>query len=110
VRWNLYRQRFVLIAVEIFGRSMLGEVWYSEAEKPRGPWPRARRIVTHDKYSFYNPVHHDFFDRDGGRMIYFEGTYSHTFSGRTEPTPRYDYNQIMYRLDLDDPRLEAMRQ
>lgn len=26
-------------------------------------------------------------------------------SGNTRPTPRYDYNQILYRLDLDDPRL-----
>ena len=45
------------------------------------------------------------FDKDGGRVIYFEGTYTHTFSGNPEPTPRYDYNQIMYRLDLADPRL-----
>src|SRR5207237_2155347 len=37
--------------------------------------------------------------------IFFEGTYSHTFSGSPEPTPRYDYNQVMYRLDLADPRL-----
>src|SRR5262249_10991329 len=35
----------------------------------------------------------------------FEGTYSHTFSGNQNPTPRYDYNQLMYRLDLADPRL-----
>jgi hypothetical protein len=38
-------------------------------------------------------------------VIYFEGTYTQTFSGNPEATPRYDYNQIMYRLDLDDPRL-----
>jgi hypothetical protein len=41
----------------------------------------------------------------GGRLIYFEGTYASTFSGNPEQTPRYDYNQIMYRFDLDDPRL-----
>ena len=45
------------------------------------------------------------FDQDGGRLIYFEGTYTHTFSGNDNATPRYDYNQIMYRLDLADPRL-----
>jgi hypothetical protein len=39
-------------------------------------------------------------------VIFFEGTYTHTFSGSAEnATPRYDYNQIMYRLNLDDPRL-----
>ncbi len=65
----------------------------------------AVRIVTHDQYSFYNPVHHSFFDRDGGREIYFEGTYTKMFSGREVATPRYEYNQIMYRLDLADPKL-----
>jgi hypothetical protein len=50
-------------------------------------------------------VSHPFFDQEGGRIIYFEGTYASTFSGNTNPTPRYDYNQIMYRLDLADPRL-----
>ena len=28
------------------------------------------------------------------------------FANKPEPTPRYDYNQILYRLDLDDPALE----
>ena len=37
--------------------------------------------------------------------IYFEGTHTIMFSGVTVPTPRYEYNQIMYRLDLADPRL-----
>jgi hypothetical protein len=109
VRFNRYRQRYVMIAVQSGGRSFLGEVWYAEATSPQGPWPRARRVVTHDKYSFYNPVHHDFFDQQGGRLIYFEGTYTHTFSGNPVPTPRYDYNQVMYRLDVDDPRLHNVR-
>jgi len=84
---------------------MLGEVWYAEAEASIGPWPQAVKIVTHDKYSFYNPKQHPQFDQDGGRVIYFEGTYTHTFSGNEQRTPRYDYNQIMYRLDLGDERL-----
>ena len=40
-------------------------------------------------------------------FIFFEGTYTHTFSGNAQMTPRYDYNQIMYKLDLSDPRLAA---
>ncbi|MGC1275054.1 MAG: hypothetical protein WBC44_15220, partial [Planctomycetaceae bacterium] len=76
----------------------------AEAATPLGPWVYATKIVTHDKYSFYNVKHHDYFDADDGRLLYFEGTYTKEFSGRDEPTPRYDYNQIMYRLDLDDAR------
>jgi hypothetical protein len=106
VCWNEFRKRWVLIAVQQFGKSsFLGEVWYAESTAPTGPWKRAVKIVTHDRYSFYNPAQHAFFDEDGGRTIYFEGTYSHTFSGRENRTPHYDYNQILYRLDLADPRL-----
>jgi hypothetical protein len=105
VYWNAYRKRWVMITVESFGSSFLGEVWYTEADMPVGPWTYARKVVTHQKYSFYNPKQHPYFDKAGGRVIFFEGTYSHTFSGNTDPTPRYDYNQVMYRLDLGDPRL-----
>lgn len=109
VRWNEFRRRWVLIATELGGTSPLGEVWYAEALEPTGPWRRARKIVTHDRYTFYNPVHHPFFDQDGGRVIYFEGTYANTFSGNPDATPRYDYNQIMYRLDLEHPQLGPAR-
>ncbi len=105
VCWNEYRQRWVMIVEESGGTSLLGEVWFAEADTPVGPWVYARKIVTHEKYSFYNPTQHAFLDQDGGRTIYFEGTYSDLFSGSRQKTPRYDYNQIMYRLRLDDPRL-----
>lgn len=106
VAWNEYRQRWVMIALTSFNRSMLGEIWYGEADNPTGPWRKFHRIVSHDKYSFYNPKHHPMFDEEGGRIIYFEGTYTNTFSGNPDATPRYNYNQIMYRLDLADPRLQ----
>lgn len=105
VEWNEYRGRWVLIAVESGGTSMLGEVWFAEADTPLGPWVYARKVATHDRYSFYNPKQHPYFAKDGGRVVYFEGTYTQTFSGNPEATPRYDYNQVMYRLDLSDPRL-----
>ncbi|MEA3224728.1 MAG: hypothetical protein U9Q07_02170 [Planctomycetota bacterium] len=107
VYFNVWRNKWVMITVQQFGDSShLGEVWYAEADTPVGPWAYARKIVTHNKYTFYNPMQHPYFDRDSGRVIYFEGTYSHTFSGSDKnPTPRYDYNQIMYRLNLDDPLL-----
>jgi hypothetical protein len=105
VCWNEHRKRWVLIAVQLGGSSFLGEVWYAEADTPVGPWAYAIKVVTHDRYSFYNPKQHSYFDQDGGRVIYFEGTYANTFSGNPDVTPRYDYNQVMYRLDLSDPRL-----
>ena len=108
VCWNAYRKRWVLIAGEAGGSSSyLGEIWYSEAPDITGPWRLAKKIVTHNQYSFYNSVQHPFFDQAGGRLIYFEGTYTTTFSGSKRPTPRYEYNQVMYRLDLADPRLRA---
>lgn len=106
VRWNAYRNRYIMILGQVYGStSYLGELWYAEAEAPEGPWRRARKIVTHTQYTFYNPAQHEFFDRENGRFIYFEGTYTDTFSEAAFPTPRYNYNQIMYRLDLADPRL-----
>jgi hypothetical protein len=108
--WNAYRKRYILIASQAGGATMLGEVWYSEADRPEGPWLDARKVITHankpgDAHDFYNPVHHPFLDRRGGRVIYLEGSYANTFSGNPHPTPYYEYNQIMYRLDLADPRL-----
>ncbi|MBO0700996.1 MAG: hypothetical protein J2P46_21555, partial [Zavarzinella sp.] len=110
VYWNEYRKRWVMIFVEQYGKpSMLGEVWYAEADEPTGPWRFAVKVVTHDRMSFYNPKQHPMFDQDGGRLIYFEGTYTHDFSGNPETTPRYEYNQVMYRLDLGDRRLALPR-
>jgi len=107
VYYNAYRQRWIGIFGQLYGdSSAVGEIWYAEADTPVGPWAYARKIITHDKYSFYNPKHHPLFDQDGGRTIYLEGTYTWTFSGSEErATPRYDYNQIMYRLNLGDPRM-----
>ncbi|HZM04564.1 MAG TPA: hypothetical protein VFC44_16285 [Candidatus Saccharimonadales bacterium] len=109
--WNNYRHRYVMIASQLMGASMLGEVWYSESDRPEGPWSEARKIITHankanDPHDFYNPVQHSFFDQEGGRVIYLEGSYVNTFSGNPRPTPYYEYNQIMYRLELSDPRLK----
>lgn len=105
VSWNAYRKRWLLIASQIYGSSMLGEAWYAESDSPQGPWGFARKIVTHDKQSFYNPKQHPFFEQLEGRRVFFEGTYTHSFSGNNARTPRYEYNQMMYRLDLDDARL-----
>ncbi|MDB5344048.1 MAG: hypothetical protein JWP89_2425 [Schlesneria sp.] len=108
VTWNQHRQKWILITTQIRGTSMLGEVWYAEADRPEGPWVKAKKIMTHDKYSFYNPKQHPQFTSVDGRYVFFEGTYTQSFSGNTDPTPRYEYNQMMYRLDLDDSRLSVV--
>jgi hypothetical protein len=104
VYWNEYRNSWVMIGNEFFGDSFLGEVYFSEAPTPEGPWEKAIKIATHhsssENYTFYNPKQHPFFAEQNGRIIYFEGTYAETFSGNPNPTPLYDYNQMMYRLDL----------
>ncbi|MTW87675.1 hypothetical protein F3157_18835 [Virgibacillus dakarensis] len=105
VEWNEYRDCYVMIGQQTGGESSdLGEIWYSEAPAPQGPWTTAKKIMTHDNYTFYNVAHHEFFDKDGGRFIYFEGTYTNTFTDNV-PTPRYNYNQMMYKLDLANPDL-----
>jgi len=103
--WNDYLKKWIMIGGQEGGTSFLGEIWFAAAPSPTGPWKRAIKIATHPDYSFYNPSQNPFFDQQGGRIIYFQGTYSVTFSGNTHPVPRYDYNQLMYQLDLSDPQL-----
>ena len=111
VRWNAWRGRWVLIGnAQEWDRgaaSFLGEVFYSEADSPRGPFRKALKIATHPGQSFYNPCHHGEFDEDGGRRIYFEGTYTNMFTSSTA-TPRYNYNQLMYGMDLNDGRISRV--
>ena len=106
VVWNAHRQRFVRLASQVAGASSyLGELYYQEGDTPMGPWVWGTKVLSHDRYTFYNPRQHPFLDENDGATIYFEGTYTSSFSGNDTLTPRYDYNQVMYRLNLDDPRL-----
>jgi hypothetical protein len=112
VRWNAWRQCWILIGTEQAGKgspSHLGEIRYAESPSPYGPWKKSLKVASHPDYTFYNPVQHDFLDAEGGKVIYFEGTYTRQFSGNPTPTARYDYNQILYRLDLSDARFEVLR-
>jgi hypothetical protein len=109
VHWNAFRKRWIAIFGQLAGTSELGEIWYAESDSPTGPFYAAVKVVTHSRYTFYNPVHHAFLDADGGRTIFFEGTYTSEFSGSPDKTPGYQYNQILYMLDLNDPRLAFAR-
>jgi hypothetical protein len=107
IGWHPWRRRWVTVFEQSGGKpSNLGELWYAEADAPTGPWGPAVKVLTHRNYTFYNPCLHFDFAPTNAPMLLFEGTYSASFSGNPSPTPRYDYNQILYRLDLDDPRLK----
>jgi hypothetical protein len=105
--WNAYRGRWVTVFQQRTGDfRKQGEVWYAEADAPTGPWGPAVNVLSHDNYTFYNPRLHQDLSDPNSPILLFEGTYTATFSDRPEPTPRYDYNQVLYRLDLDDAALK----
>src|SRR5207247_6106876 len=86
VYWNDFRRRWIMLV-----SAKAGEIWFADGDTPTGPWAYARRVVTHGAYNFYNPTQHTFFDREGGRIIYFEGTYTASVSADCKKTPRYHY-------------------
>jgi hypothetical protein len=105
IAWSDYRNRWVAVFTQLDGdASYLGELWYAEADSPTGPWDNAIKVVTHQQYSFYNPQLHMEFTEPGSPVLLFEATYTQSFSGAKEATPRSDYNQVLYRLDLDQLR------
>ena len=111
IAWNGYRHRWVTVFMEKFGKpSAFGELWYAEAKSPTGPWGPAVKVLSHENYTFYNPVLHPEFTAADSPVLLFEGTYTMQFADRPVPTARYDYNQILYRLDLDAPALAGARQ
>ncbi len=106
IAWNPWRKRWVAVFTQEFGApSAFGELWYAEADAPTGPWGTAVKVVTHENYTFYNPRLHPEFSDPESPVLLFEATYTAEFANHARPTPRYDYNQILYRLDLDDPSL-----
>jgi len=107
IAWNPWRRRWVTVFMEAFGKpSAFGELWYAEAGSPYGPWGKAVKILSHENYTFYNPRLHPEFTAENSPVLLFEGTFTMQFADKPVPTPRYEYNQVLYRLDLDDPALK----
>lgn len=107
IAWNNYRKKWILVFQQKFGKpSVFGEIWYAEGKTPEGPWGPAVKVVTHENYTFYNVQIDWQLTSPDEPVILFEGTYTTTFSSNKIKTPRYDYNQILYRLDLDDAALK----
>lgn len=110
IAWNAFRKRWVCLFGQLGGKaSHLGEIWYGEARSPFGPWGPVVKVLSHDRYSFYNPRLHPEMTPDGSPVLLFEGTFTRQFSATKDPTPRHDYNQVLYRIDLDDPQLAPAR-
>ncbi len=108
--WNRFRNRWIAVFLQTFGKpSAFGELWYAEAPTPTGPWGPAVRIVTHENYTFYNPRLHPEFTPIDSPVLLFEGTFSREFADHAAPVARADYNQVLYRLNLDDPALSGAR-
>jgi hypothetical protein len=108
--WNPYRERYTETIQVTGSTGFLGtplfQNWYSEADTPMGPWVYGRMVASHPNYNFYSTRQHPYFKQANGRFIYFESTYTNLYTfGPAAATPRYDYNQLMYRLDVDDPRV-----
>ncbi|RYD19084.1 MAG: hypothetical protein EOP88_20295 [Verrucomicrobiaceae bacterium] len=103
IAWSEYKKRWVTIFTQQWGKpSALGEIWYAESVSPLGPWEKGTKVLTHDNYTFYNPrIQFDMMP-EKAPFILFEGTYTAEFADHAQKTPRYNYNQILYRLDLDD--------
>ena len=111
IAWHSWRKRWVTVFMQSFGKpSAFGELWYAEANEPTGPWGTAVKVLSHDNYTFYNPRLHPEFTPEGSSALFFEGTYTMQFANKPAPTPRHDYNQILYRLDLDDAALKSAQQ
>ena len=107
IAYNAFRKRWVTVFMEAFGKpSAFGELWYAEADAPTGPWGKAVKVLSHDNYTFYNPRLHPECTPASSPVLLFEGSYTAQFADKPAPTPRYDYTQILYRLDLDDPALK----
>ena len=110
IAWNPWRRRWVAIFMERFGKpSAFGEIWYAEADSPLGPWGSAVKVVSHDNYTFYNPRIHPEFTAADSPVLIFEATFTQQFADKPAPVARHDYNQILYRLDLDEVAIKPAR-
>lgn len=111
IAWNAHLGKWLTVFTQKFGKpSALGEVWMSHSDSPFGPWAPATKVLTHENYTFYNPVLHPELVPADADFILFEGTYSATFANKPVPTPRYDYNQILYRVDFKDLGFEPQKE
>lgn len=106
IAWSSYRRKWIAVFQQSGGSpSKVGQVWYAESDSPLGPWGPAVKVLSHRKHTFYNVRLHPELAPEDASFVLFEGTYTAMFADDAAPTPRHEYNQVLYRLDLDDPAL-----
>lgn len=115
LQWNPYRQRYAgLFTCRLASESRpastegiqgLNQTWYGEADTLLGPWAYLEKVVDVGDYAYYNPLYNPYFHEQGGRILFFEGTYTRFMDATAPMRPRDNYNQVVHRLDLDDPRV-----
>jgi hypothetical protein len=113
--WNDALGRFVLV-----GSADPGTVWVAAADKGapiEGPYRTAVLVAAHNSTgstlspqgsitsratNLYNPTQHPFLTDplSSPTTIFFSGTYCTSFAPQEHKTPLYDYNSLMYRVDL----------
>ena len=100
IAWNPWRKRWVTVFMQAFGkpRPLSANFGTPKPTPRRGRRGNAVKILSHDNYTFYNPRLHPEFSPPGSPFLFFEGTYTAEFADHAAPTPRYNYNQILYRL------------
>ena len=102
--WSSYRQRWILLATASSNSAPpMGEIYYAEAAAVSGPYERAVLVATHNwsQYACYNPVMLPQLDLKGGRFTHFSCTFTDSFSNAPVKVPEYDYNNLVFRIDLD---------
>ncbi|MBX2796611.1 MAG: hypothetical protein KTR31_03045 [Myxococcales bacterium] len=105
IAYSPHHDRWLHVYTESFGlTSLIGEIWIAEGDTPVGPWTWTTQLMTHDDYSFYNPIWHPWFASEQGTRLLFEGTYTAWLGGQPA-TPRHDYNQQLMAVDLTHPEL-----
>jgi len=97
IEWNPHHGCFIMVAA-----SVDGDIWFAESRQVEGPWKNAIRIISAEPGKCVKPVQHPFMNQDSGRIIWFETALLDASS------PRYDGNELMHRLDLNDPRLRPV--
>ena len=97
-------------------------MYYCESTEIVGPWDKCTVVATHDwtGSSCYNPLQLAWLDEDEGKVVYFACTWTSMSSsapGNTDrvckfdeyggvgcavAVPRYEYNNLVFRLDVED--------
>jgi len=120
VNWNAWTGRYITVGVTSAGAP--GDVFVAFSNELNGPWRNGTSVASHQNSnsSCYNPLHLTHFDLEGGRIIHIACTFTAMWSsgpnapnvwttclvglaggkGCAPVVPRYEYNNIVYRVDL----------